>query len=176
MAVVKRSDDVSGELPKTRIVPVGIPSDEEFFLGSAQCCFSLMDMQASPRIAAGAGLMRRLLAPFSQLEGSSGASPIGTTKPGFESLMQSFETSEDILVTLAGWLEPDGGMPGKNEEMRIANSVIALLSFLAHGSTREAGPFRIHVAKLVQYLSPDRIKRLGPLQANLVSRAVEHVV
>ena len=88
---------------------------------------------------------------------------------------KSFEASEDVLVTLAGWLEPDGGMPGKNEETRIANSLIALLSFLAQGSTSEAGPFRVHVERLLQYLNPDRIKRLGSLQADLVSRVLEQI-
>ena len=66
-------------------------------------------------------------------------------------------------------------MPGKNEEVRIAHSLIALFSFLAHGSTREAGPFRVHVEKLLQYLSPDRIKRLGYSKADLVSKALERI-
>ena len=88
----------------------------------------------------------------------------------------SFDASEDILVTLAGWLEPDGGMPGNNEEMRIANSLIALLSFVAQGSTREAGPFRVHVERLLQYLNADRIKRLASSRAELVSRALEHII
>jgi hypothetical protein len=87
----------------------------------------------------------------------------------------SIDTFEDILITLAGWLEPDGGMPGNNEETRIANSLIALLSFVAQGSTREAGPFRVHVERLLQYLNPDRIKRLASLQAELVSRALEQI-
>ena len=34
VAVVKRAGDVLGGLPKTRIVPVGIPVDEEYFQGS----------------------------------------------------------------------------------------------------------------------------------------------
>jgi hypothetical protein len=88
----------------------------------------------------------------------------------------SFDTSEDILITLAGLLEPDGGMPGKNEELRIAHSLIALVSFVAQGSTREAGPFRVHVERLLQYLNPDRIKRLASSQADWVSRALEQIV
>ena len=88
----------------------------------------------------------------------------------------STNSFEDILITLAGWLEPDGGMPGNNEEMRIANSLIALLSFVAQGSTREAGPFRVHVERLLQYLNPDRIKRLASSQADWVSRALEQIV
>ena len=67
-------------------------------------------------------------------------------------------------------------MPGRNEELRIANSLIALLSFVAQGSTREAGPFRVHVERLLQYLNPDRIKRLASSQADWVSRALEQIV
>ncbi len=66
-------------------------------------------------------------------------------------------------------------MPGKNEETRIANSLVALLSFIAQGSTSEAGPFRVQVKRLLQYLNPDWVKRLGSLQADLVSRFLEQV-
>ena len=66
-------------------------------------------------------------------------------------------------------------MPGNNEEMRIANSLISLLSFVAQGSAREAGPFRVHVERLLQYLNPDRVKRLAPLRADLLSRALEQI-
>ncbi len=56
-------------------------------------------------------------------------------------LEPSIQTSEDILVTLAGMLEPDGGMPGKTEEERIANSLAALLYFAECGSSAASGAF-----------------------------------
>jgi hypothetical protein len=170
VAVVERAGDVAGEIPKTKIVSVGISIEDELFLGSS--------------ILAVPFLSRTMPAGFSgtseALSSLSNVSMFGQqwldlreSSPRFST--NSFDTSEDILVTLAGWLEPDGGMQGKNEEMRIANSLIALLSFVAQGSTREAGPFRVHVERLLQYLNPDRIKRLAPLQADLVSRALEQI-
>lgn len=177
VAVVKRTDDVSGELPKTRIVPVGIPAEEEYFRGSSlhDKVFGMKTLQKSlhfevqkASLKGGDEELSSLFCDDLSFESLSRAS-----KPISGSSSKSSDTSEDVLVTLAGWLEPDGGMPAKNEEMRIAHSLIALLSFLAQGSTREAGPFRVHVEKLLQYLTPDRIKRLGYPQANLVSRALE---
>jgi Ca-activated chloride channel homolog len=178
VAVVRRTDDVSGQLPKTRIVPVGIPVDEEYFLGASHLSLSTR-MMAEPEMSAMQSQANALGIPrqvsslgsrmVSRLRGSLERKPL----PG--SLPNSVETSEDVLVTLAGWLEPDGGMPGKNEETRIANSLVALLSFIAQGSTSEAGPFRVHVKRLLQYLNPDRVKRLGSLQADLVSRVLEQM-
>jgi len=169
VAVVKRASDVAGELPKTKIVPVGIPIEfeDELFLGS-----SILSMPV---------LSRATVAYFSAT--SNKLSSLSKRMFGKQSLdlrksSPRFSTNsfEDILITLAGWLEPDGGMPGNNEEMRIANSLIALLSFVAQGSTREAGPFRVHVERLLQYLNPDRIKRLASSQADWVSRALEQIV
>jgi hypothetical protein len=57
-------------------------------------------------------------------------------------------------------LEPDGGMPGKKHEGRIANSLAALLFFYEHGTTATSGTFRMHAEKLLQFLTPHRLKRL----------------
>jgi hypothetical protein len=164
VAVVKRASDVAGELPKTKIVPVSIPIEGELFASSS--------LLAIPCQVSGA---------YEEL-GSLGSAPkslfqwLDATESSPKLSTNSFGTSEDILVTLAGWLKPDGGMPGNNEEMRIVNSLIALFSFVAQGSTREAGPFRVHVERLLQYLNPDRIKRLASSQADWVSRALEQIV
>jgi Ca-activated chloride channel family protein len=175
VAVVKRAGDVAGELPKTRIVPVGIPIEGELFASS-----SLMSIPFLAKVS-GASEEFEEFEEFEELR-SLGSAPkflfqwLDVTESSPKLSTNSFDTSEDILVTLAGWLEPDGGMPGNNEEMRIANSLIALLSFVAQGSTREAGPFRVHVERLLQYLNSDRIKRLASSQADLVSRTLEHII
>jgi hypothetical protein len=166
VAVVKRAGDVAGELPKTKIVPVGIAIEDELFLGS-----SILSVPVTGAMLSRAG------ADFSgTLSSLSNAVKSLVSKSSLRFSTNSFDTFEDILITLAGWLEPDGGMPGNNEEMRIANSLIALLSFVAQGSTREAGPFRVHVERLLQYLNPDRIKQLASSQADWVSRALEQIV
>jgi hypothetical protein len=185
VAVVKRAGDVAGELPKTKIVPVGIPIEDELFLGSLG---SSMFVEFDKGVGAGSSDLASSWAMTDDFSGTS--EELSSLSNGVMFLQQSldlrksssrfsknsFDTSEDVLIALAGWLEPDGGMPGNNEEMRIANSLIALLSFVAQGSTREAGPFRVHVERLLQYLNPDRIKRLASSQADWVSRALEQIV
>jgi hypothetical protein len=168
VAVVKRAGDVAGELPKTKIVPVGIPIEGELFLGSSILSVPALS-SAMPADFSGTSEELSSLSNTRMLWVDLRASNLGIST-------NSFDTSEDILITLAGLLEPDGGMPGRNEELRIANSLIALLSFVAQGSTREAGPFRGHVERLLQYLNPDRIKRLASSQADWVSRALEQIV
>jgi uncharacterized protein YegL len=70
------------------------------------------------------------------------------------------QTGDDLLVSLSCMLEPDGGMPGKKHELRIANSLAALLFFYEHGNTANSGTFRIHVRRLNHFLTPERLKRL----------------
>jgi Ca-activated chloride channel family protein len=173
VAVVKRAGDVVGELPKTKIIPVGIPIEDELFASS-----SLMSLHCAVRTDPAdkvSGAPEALRSLWSELEFHEQFIDCKEESIALFS-MKAVDSSEDILVTLAGRLEPDGGMPGKNEEMRIANSLIALLSFVAQGSTTEAGPFRVHVERLLQYLNPDRIKRLASSRAAWVSRALEQIV
>ena len=61
-------------------------------------------------------------------------------------------SSDDQLVRLAQLIDPDGGLPGKNWEERLAVSLIALQVFLAQGNTIDSGPFRMHVQKLLSFL------------------------
>jgi hypothetical protein len=168
---VKRAGDVAGELTKTRIVSVGIPIEEELFLGSSLQSVPYSALNYAAGTSGTFGEFDKISRP---VKGLRSLVDLRASSLGFST--NSFDTSEDILITLAGLLEPDGGMPGRNEELRIANSLIALLSFVAQGSTREAGPFRVHVERLLQYLNPDRIKRLASSQADWVSRALEQIV
>jgi hypothetical protein len=68
---------------------------------------------------------------------------------------------EDLLVIISGMLEPDGGMPGSTSEMRMANSLVALLFFHSQKNTEDAGVFRIHVQKLIDFLSAERVQQLN---------------
>ena len=62
------------------------------------------------------------------------------------------ETAEDILLELASRMESDGGMPGKDRELRVSATVVALLAFLSQGHTHTRGAFRSHVARLELFL------------------------
>ena len=53
-----------------------------------------------------------------------------------EGTAAALQSAGDLLVSLSGMLEPDGGMPGKKHEIRIVNSLAALLSLYKHGTRR----------------------------------------
>ena len=178
VAVVKRAGDVPGEIPKTRIVPVGIPSELEHFRGAGL-------------VAEGLSLNRFALGSLMTVENAGGRSPAAGTKASslFSLLSSGFrrsksaaeevaphETKEDLLVALAGMMEPDGGMPGETEEVRIGNSIVALLYFMREGNTSRTGPFRIHVERLLQYLNSNRLGTLSRANAEAATRTLKGLI
>lgn len=92
------------------------------------------------------------------------------SKQGTAAALQS---AADLLVSLSGMLEPDGGMPGEKPEMRVVNSLAALLSFYKHGNTSTSGTFRMHVEKLLQFLRPEQLKRLKTREESAARRLWE---
>jgi hypothetical protein len=84
-------------------------------------------------------------------------------------------SANDLLVSLSGMLEPDGGMPGKEPQLRIANSLAALLFFYEHGNTATSGTFRMHVQKLLQFLTSERLKKLEARCERAAQRVLEPI-
>jgi hypothetical protein len=65
-------------------------------------------------------------------------------------------------------------MPGRGWEERMTNSLVVLLFLLQNGSTPENGPFRLHIRKLLEYLTRVLAEELRPLCTKLedvISRA-----
>jgi len=185
VAVVKRAGDVPGEIPKTKIVPVGIPSELEhfrraglMFADSSTEIFGTQTLSSLRTLQSARALGER----FVELE-SAGARPanplrslsrfVGGRKSADEVVSSPHRTAEDLLVTLAGMMEPDGGMPGKTEDIRIGNSIVALLYFVREGNTSRSGPFRIHVERLLQYLNSNALSTLSPANAEAAARTLK---
>ena len=153
VAVVTRPGDRPGELPETRVVPVGMPQDTAFgAYFPSQAAPGGMPLPASPMAAP-------MIARYAMTLDALSASP--TAKHAGAPLLARFqksadadrpETAEDILLDLASRMDSDGGMPGKNSESRAMATVIALLAFLSQGHTPTDGAFRSHVARLVSFL------------------------
>jgi len=61
-------------------------------------------------------------------------------------------TEEDILLELAMRIEPDGGMPGRDDADRLAASLMALLVFASAGHTVPGSAFHPHVQRLTAFL------------------------
>jgi hypothetical protein len=150
VAVVERADDRVGDLPLTRVVPVGMPQDTRFnaYFGTPRLA-RVASLNASvPRMAMPPSAPAGMGGEFSfSLFRMSDPNPAPRTAGPFPSF-----TNDDRLLALASAMESDGGMPGKNVELRAAATVVALFAFLANGHTLSNGAFRSHVARLVSFL------------------------
>ena len=146
VAVVKRKGDKPGDVPKTMVVPVGMPQDTAFgayfgggilresvgryHQGKVLACMSVQEAPTARafRDSRGPSLLRRAF----------GAKDTNTT--------------ENLLLELAGRIEPDGGMPGKDDEERWVATATALFCFMDRGHTATSGAFRAHVSRLLAFL------------------------
>jgi Ca-activated chloride channel family protein len=174
VAVVKRAGDRPGELPVTRVVPVGLAQDvllagyfgrDSLVLGAGQPCMLhaefdkyiedvIPDLPGKERVAYRKGFsLRRLMTGKVRLE-QEPMKPVGYKS------VSDVGDSEAALMALASTLEPDGGMPGKTEETRMLATILALLQFLAGGHSVSGGAFRAHVKRLVEFLEA-WLKRSG---------------
>jgi Ca-activated chloride channel family protein len=151
VAVVTRPGDRPGELPETRVVPVGRAQDTVF----------------------GAYLLNQIVGAFKasremrfgRVGNRSDERSVPTSKA------RSAETDEETLLDLASHMDPDGGMPGENAELRASATVIALLAFLSQGYTPTRGAFRSHVARLVSFLKS--LTGLSNHQQQVVEAVIE---
>jgi Ca-activated chloride channel homolog len=178
VAVVKRAGDSPGQLPETRVVPVGMPQDTHFGayfhtpVTTASAFFGAMGATPSAMMAPAS--------PVPPVPSGSGGFLFGKVRVGAQKPRrippippepsQASPSSDDALLELAATLDSDGGMPGSSLEVRASASVVALMAFVANGHTPSAGAFRSHVARLVQFL--ESLTALDPDKRKLVERAL----
>jgi hypothetical protein len=175
VAVVERSGDRPGVIPKTRIVPVGMPEDVEFgaYFGVLPCA-SMRSLAAMPVTGARPvvfGLFDRAKAapmpPASAVWDPERAAASG--RATFDMTVAREEV--DLLLELVCRLEPDGGMPGRDDEERLIHSLVVLLALLAEGNSATSGAFRAHVSRLVSYLQTANWGRHAALAGKVVDAA-----
>jgi Ca-activated chloride channel family protein len=169
VAVIARTGDRVGEVPKTEVVPVGMPQDVSFdaYFGgaSAGAVFSCLSAPVTGAVRSRAKAKR--------------AAPSGT-QVFFASVFDAHDsvdlledagpiTNDDILMDLACRLQPDGGLPGKDDQERLLHSLVLLAVLLSAGHTPRQGALRTHVARLVAYLES---LRAGP-HANAVQALLD---
>jgi Ca-activated chloride channel homolog len=169
VAVVKRNSDRPGELPETRVVPVGMPKDTSFsaYLGAPlqmsaprmRFFGSLLSKmgRAEPREAESA-MPAQFTAMFSRSECLADAAI-------------DLGASDTDLLSLATMLEPDGGMPGDTPAVRAGRTIAAVLAFVAQGQTLTVGVFRLHVARLVGFLKSLNVT--DGMERRLIERAID---
>lgn len=193
VAVVKRAGDRPGELPETRVVPVGMVQDTAFGAYfrqpvGAPASLPFMALQSASPMQAG-GLSRvaepvrramkaMLIRPGAGKPGAAPTVPppprmddtvLGASLSGLSEPEQ--KTPEDLLLDLASRMESDGGMPGKDPETRAGATATALLAFVSMGYTASSGAFRSHVAKLIKFLKS--IGGISTSHQQLVATIVE---
>jgi Ca-activated chloride channel family protein len=156
VAVVKRAGDRPGELPETRVVPVGMPAGTSFDAYFAQPQRADRAMLASPAVMSAptaASDVFELFATSSSLRTPAARAP------------------EDNLMDLAAMLESDGGMPGKTAEERAARTVAAVLALVGAGHTLTHGAFRLHLQRLIAFLKS--VKPASKREELLIDRAID---
>ncbi len=162
VAVVKRAGDRPGELPETRVVPVGVPQDMAFD--------SVFGAPGAPVQAALAAPLGRRRTPPSTVGRPLMTAIVPSAAKAPDGGLPAPPEPIDGLMDLAAQLEPDGGMPGRNESVRAKSTAEALLTLVEAGHTLTTGAFRIHVGRMVAFL-----KALTGLRAKdqeLVDRAI----
>jgi hypothetical protein len=184
VAVVKRTGDVKDQIPSTRVVPVGMPADMEFssmFGGKRVRDFMSASFYApSGSVLYDVGSREIGSKALRKLEHPSRSKKLRAfLEGGFDDMPETApaeaQTTDDLLVSLAGMLEPDKGMPGKKDELRIVHSLATLLFFYEQGNTATSGTFRVHVVKLLRFLTPERLKQLKAREESAARRMLELV-
>jgi Ca-activated chloride channel family protein len=158
VAVVQRAGDRPGQLPETRVVPVGMPQDTHFsayFHAPASVAAPCPPPAGAP-ISFSAHLddyrpAMLFSAPQAETGGRKRFALFGKAMAPAQS-PEPAPSLEDALLAIASAMDSDGGMPGQNLDARASASVAALLAFLANGHTPSNGAFRSHVARLVRFL------------------------
>ncbi|MDI9369568.1 MAG: VIT and VWA domain-containing protein [Synergistota bacterium] len=197
VAVVKREGDVEGEVPETRVIPVGMPQDTAFgsyfesriarrgmVCGTVECppapfreesLLSTVHRTSrsrqplnSPADAQESGRHRRR-------SKASEANAVQKYYPSDSASLHDATEIADRLVDLAARLEPDGGMPGDDPEERILASLLALLAFHAEGHTPDRGPFAPHMKRLLAYLKQADLSILSEDHRDIVSRVLDAI-
>ena len=187
VAVVERAGDQAGDIPKTTVVPVGMPQDvlfEAYFQGisgSPNATGAAAPMKVMPSLSLPCDLaVRSAPYPIAHAAASTMSRISSSVRKRFHrgkpvEAQKPLETAlgpEDMLLDLAQKLEPDGGMPGKNDFERVVRSLVALLAFLIEGHTTTAGAFRTHVQRLMHFLETSAFVLLSTQQRRTLNDAL----
>ena len=167
VAVLERAGDQPGELPKTQVVPVGMPQDTAFrsYFGGAPTVTCMGPAARPARVLYSlAGAATALFRPKrARAQVAYEAAYAAPAEP------EVSEEAVNTLLELAAKMEPDGGMPGRTEEERVQATILALLAFLAEGHTERSGTFRSHVRRLLAFL--ESAAHVHPMVGRIIALA-----
>jgi Ca-activated chloride channel family protein len=168
VAVIERQSDRPGELPQTQVVPVGMPQDVSFDAYFGPLRFS--EILSLVKSSSAQFELNRLG------DSDSVALEIAEVAPKWMKSRRRTSAQreiEDPHFNLACQMEADGGMPGKDPEVRILSTLLALLSFVEKGHTSQSGAFRLHVQRLISFLQSDSTRLLSSEHKMLANKVIE---
>ncbi len=177
VAVVEQEGERAGTLPKTHVVPVGIPEDVEFdsyfgMLGGGDLLTMIRSApaaeinksvnflacaMASEPTAPKTGQIRRFLASKRSLD---------------EELVESSFEDTNPLVELATLIESDGGMPGDSLGERVKQTLLALLCFSAEETINRSGIFKKHSQRLLSFIQGLELDQIPQKLRDLCSESL----
>lgn len=161
VAVVERAGDREGEIPKTEVVPVGMPSSTAFsaYFGQRDIAHGLLPAMSAFMVC-----------------DSAPVPPMAHDSPAFAySARRAHSGAEDMLLELASRIEPDGGLPGKTPRSRILATLLALLHFVVNGHTEQGGAFAPHVRRMMAFMQSAKLSSFRVLQRHLIQTAMAQV-
>ena len=175
VAVVERKGDKPGQLPQTTVVPVGMPQDVSFTSYFANQAHSISYLGA-PQLSRARPFLKKAfydLTPEAML--SEETQIFLEQSRGAPLLMPDIDRNEELLLELACRIEPDGGMPGKDDDQRLLATLAALILFVSEGHTLQAGAFRTHVQRLTAFLQSYKTKSLPDDMNRVVERVTKAI-
>lgn len=196
VAVVKRDGDQPGQLPRTDIIPIGMPEDTDFgaYFDARSHIMSCADVPSvyeeqrsrkewracerdccsvRPKIHKKSCAPNR--AEHKRMEDSSFAAD--SIREQLDETRDSFDAKQvDVLLELAGLLEADGGLGGDSPADRIVASCLALLAYAAENHRPVgSGIFTRHMQRLIAFLHSADRSGLSSDQSHALDATLEAV-
>ncbi len=187
VAVVKRAGDQPGELPKTTIVPVGMPEDMQFdaYFDAVACNSTIPAFVRRPpgRIVSAEKLMMSCEAPppdYCAAEDAAFFMPTFMRRRHTSQRKEEREALYDdqtVTLQLMGMLEADGGMPGENTELRIARTLAAAIQVagltLEQSAPGTRGGPSAWVQRMTAFLQQQKDHVLSPERTAIMTRVCD---
>lgn len=172
VAVIERQGDQPGDVPVTRVVPVGMPQDTEFesYFGSAsQRVHGLFMGMPGPSVVS-------CVSPPSDMMARESAMSLPTFLRRNKKSRVEADHPEPVLerlVQTTAALEADGGLPGDTPEERIVRTLAALVALLDYERDLGGGLFTAHISRMTEFLRAQGTDTLSPKQAMLAQRLID---
>ncbi len=158
VAMVKRKGGFSGRLPRTQVVPIGIPEDSCFGRPSDPSHGMLASVSSLSSLSSMSALSTMSPPLYGAVVDTVGApSELGGVRMLFRKKVpreaaREQTTLEDLLVEFVAAIEPDGGAPGADSDQRVAATLLLLILLHESGYAADGGAFSAHVRRLTTFL------------------------